>query len=295
MNTKIAIATLIISVISTSAFAQKVTIVTIDGVKYAAISSEGMPKGYETRDTTIGNANTSIYYKTKLYTYSETGQSPPADAVYLDPKYSWPVYVNGISGEIVKVKRVVRHYEGYKEKSYSFPNDTGIGVPSSYNPNTKISTLFAVAPTDICDDGEITSGNDISAKMMWASAAGFLISAHSIPYNTESSATQRGCYMYRGKNGTDPRGTWRLPVQRELILMGILKVPLQNTTAQTGLVPFYAEYYWSATEDSILGGNAKQAGVVQFSNVIESRTIFAYKASRVRCIRDILPTENVKK
>lgn len=295
MNTKIAITTLIISGFSICAFAQKVTTVTIDGVKYAAISSEGMPKGYETRDTTIGNANTSLYYKTKLYTYSETGQSPPEGATYPDTKYSWPVYVNGSSGEIVQVKRVVRHYEGYQEKSYSFPDDTGIGVSSSYNPNTKISTLFAVAPTDIYDDGEITSGNGNSAKMMWASAAGFLISAHSIPYNTRSSATEKGCYMYRGKNGTDPRGTWRLPVQRELILMGILKVPLQNTTAQTGLVPFYAEYYWSATEDTILGGNAKQAHVVKFSNVIESRTIFAFTASRVRCIRDILPTTKTKK
>lgn len=294
MNTKIAIATLIISVISTSVFAQKVTIVTIEGVKYAAISSEGMPKGYETRDVTIGSSK-SIYYKTPLYTYSITGQSPPADAMYPDPKYSWPVYVNGSSGEIVQVKRVVRHYEGYQEPSYSFPNDTGIGVSSSYNPNTKISTLFAVAPTDIYDDGATTQKNGNLNKMIWASAAGFLISAHSVPYNTRSSATERGCYMYKGKNGTDLQGTWRLPVQRELILMGILKVPLQNTITDTGFVPFYAEYYWSATEDSILGGNAKQAYVVAFSNVIESRTIFAYTPSRVRCVRDVLPSQVIKK
>lgn len=293
MNVKTVIATLIISGLSTCVFAQRVTTVTIDGVNYAAISSEGMPKGYEKRDTTVGNP-TSLYYRIKLYTYSETGKTPPPEAVYPDSKYSWPVYVSGNSGDVVQIKKMVRHYEGNEEGSYSYTDESSNGIFSSYNPNRKVSTLFAVAPTDICDNGVPAKENDESAKMIWATAAGFLVSAHSIDYKYRSSATQTGCYMYRGKNGTDPHGTWRLPVKRELILMSILKVPLQNTK-NTDFVPFLPQNYWSITEDDILSDDAKQAHAVQFTDIMKIGTPFGYNKSRVRCIRDILLPEESKK
>lgn len=282
MNAKILITVLFISGLPACLFAQKVTTVEINGIKYAAISSEGMPKGYETRNTTVGQ-NNSLYYSTPLYTYSETGETAPNDAKPGDPKYSWPVY--DTNGEQLQVKKIVRH--DVREKgSYSFPDNTGNGVYSEYNPDIRISELFAVAPTDIYDDGATTSGNGNSLKMHWATAAGFLVSANTLNIDVRSSATQRSCYMYKGKNGNDPCGTWRLPTHRELILMSILKNPLKNSSDETGFTAFYSEKYWSASE-SYMGGGNKRGYRVAFSDKIESNTERSVNLLRVRCIRDI--------
>lgn len=283
MNAKILITVLFISGLPACLFAQKVTTVTIDGIKYAAISSEGMPKGYETRNITVGHSN-SLYYSTPLYTYSETGETAPENAEPGDPKYSWPVY--DTNGEHLQVKKIVRH-DVRRKGSYSFPDNTGNGVYSEYNPDIKISTLFAIAPTDIYDDGATTSGNGNSPKMHWATAAGFLVSAHTLNINVRSSATQRSCYMYKGKNGNDPCGTWRLPTHRELILMCILKYPLRNSSDETGFTAFYSEKYWSASE-SYSGGGSKSGYNVEFSDKINAGADWATVRLRVRCIRDII-------
>lgn len=291
MKAKIVIAVLFLLELPICLFAQKTTILTIDGVKYAAISSQGMPKGYEVRNLTIGDSN-SFYYQTPLYTYSEKGEAPPVGAIYPDPAYSWPVYVNGNSGEIVQVKKIVRHSDQYDSGSYSFPDDSGMGVRSQYNPNTYISKLFAVAPTDIYDDGATTQGNGNSNTMNWSAAAGFLITIHNNHLNIRSSATEKGCYMYQGKNGTDPKGTWRLPVQRELILMCILKEPLAKTSKETDFVSFYPEQYWSAAEYT---SSRRSACTVDFSNKVITNSLDMARKIRVRCVKEILLPEESKK
>lgn len=283
MNAKTIIAVLFITGVPTCLFAQKVKTVIIDGNTYAAISSEGLPRGYEPRN------ETTLYYSTPLYTYSATGDTAPEGTIPPNPNYSWPVYVNGSSGEVVQVKKIVRHCVGNGYGSYSFSGNSGVGIKSSYNPNTKISTLFAVAPTDIYDDGATKPGQENSPKMNWVTASGFLASANTNAINLRSSATERGCYMYQGKAGNDKKGTWRLPTQRELILMCILQQPLKNIShSETGFTDFHPERYWSASERDESSGR-RDAYFVEFTHKILSSTIVVTTSLYVRCIRDITP------
>lgn len=81
------------------------------------------------------------------------------------------------------------------------------------------------------------------------------------------------------KLATDGVG-WRLPTQRELMLMWVLKGELERTS---GFIPFVvAKSYWSATEeDSDFGAN------VRFDNGFTSGFLKRSPDYRVRCVRDI--------
>lgn len=288
MNPKKIIGIFFAIVVFSHSFAQKVTTKTGDNVTYAVISSEGMVKGYETRNTTTSGTN-PLYYSTPLYTYSDKGTMPPPGATDRDPAYSWPVYVNGISGDIVQVMRMVRHDHYFRNGSYSFPGGTSTGIKSAYTPNNKISTLFAVAPVDIYDDGEITPGDKNSMTMTWASAAGYLASANGNPTSVNSTATEKGCYMYKGVTGNDLPGTWRLPTLRELVLMWVLRIPLNNTKDKTAFVDFaLRSYYWSATESSDTSAKAFEFWKGTSTSLSKDERY------RVRCVRDMTP-EVVKK
>lgn len=290
MNCKKIVLFILAVIVSGHSFAQKATTRTIDNITYAVISSEGMVKGFETRNSTTTGTN-HLYYSTPLYTYSEKGLMPPPGAEDRDPAYSWPVYVNGSNGDIVQVQRVVRHSSYYGNGSYSFPGGTSQGIYSKYTPGSTISTLFAVAPTDIYDDGQTTSNGNNSPIMTWASAAGYLASANGNNIDVNSTATEKGCYMYRGVNGTDQYGTWRLPTLRELTMIWILRVPLVNTKEKTNFVDFLTggfNGYWGVTESK------SNATIFSFYKGV-SQTITKVDKNRVRCVRDMLPPQETTK
>lgn len=80
------------------------------------------------------------------------------------------------------------------------------------------------------------------------------------------------------KLATDGVG-WRLPTQRELMLMWVLKGELERTS---GFIPFVAEHYWSATE-----GDGDFGATVWFECGSTSGSRKRSPNQRVRCIRDI--------
>ena len=83
---------------------------------------------------------------------------------------------------------------------------------------------------------------------------------------------------YNACKGLSPANTWRLPTQRELMLIWIFKDAIESFTEITN---FDTGYYWSSTENT-----ADLAWYVSFSN---GRMSNGYKTGsyRVRCVREL--------
>lgn len=110
-----------------------------------------------------------------------------------------PIQVNG---ENVYVKRITRH--PYNE------NNQTIKIV------WKVSEYFIISPDNVCSDGNDSDGKNVGEKTMkWATANGYLATANTNSYTTASFAVPKGCAMYRGKDGKDEPGTWRIPTLRE--------------------------------------------------------------------------------
>lgn len=156
--------------------------------------------------------------------------------------------------------------------------------------NKKISVNFIIAPIDI-------SGPD-GAVLTWAEAAGWHKNANNTSYKTPATATETGCSQYQGKDGKDEKGTWRLPTQRELILMWILNPVLKKSELMT---PLAEEYYFSATEFYLYDNyDEEKVCMVHFKN---GQSImsgvkgldYTYVNVKTRCIKDVKPTTPAKK
>ena len=102
--------------------------------------------------------------------------------------------------------------------------------------------------------------------MDWATANGYLTAANTNIYSTPSFAVAKGCAAYRGKEGLDEPGTWRVPTRGECALILLFYKKMEETKATTGFQPFAlstigATYYWSATEK---GGDSKDVWSMRF-------------------------------
>ena len=158
--------------------------------------------------------------------------------------------------------RVLRHIQ--------YSNQQGTHITGTYGTdalyiNQKVSRKFAVAKSDVMDNTTwaIASG--------WASGANSEITGDSKPANT-------GCAVYQGKDNADPKGSWRLPTQRELMVIYSLKGQLAMTT---GFTAFSSRYYCSATEN-----NDSYSWCVYFDNGSVNYNL-KNSSSGVRCVRDL--------
>lgn len=228
------------------------------GNKYAAINSKGLPI------QRIRDKNADFYNNIQLYEYTPTGQNtnPIIDT----------------NGNPVYADRIIRHTDA-----------TEI--------NKTVSAFFIVSPDIVYSDGNDSEGKDSGTQTMnWATANGYLATANSNSYSTEKNiAVPKGCAMYRGKDGQDAPGTWRIPTLREGSLIMIYYKELEATTTQGTDCKAFAlpgkesTTYWLATENT----TSSQA----WSMIIyPDATRVKYKSARdlskassyyLRCIRDI--------
>lgn len=158
-----------------------------------------------------------------------------------------------------KVKRVKRH------------DKTG---------NIRISPLFIIAPTDID-----ASGNPVDkyTGMFWATAGGWSDNANTTSYSTPQPAMETGCPQYKGKDGTDTSGAWRLPTNREIHLMNLLFNALNATNNQTGFRLEYNRRYWSSTEDATTGA----CQMLMTGNSFSGTGTKGQSQYGARCIKDL--------
>ncbi|NDV56929.1 DUF1566 domain-containing protein [Bacteroides sp. 519] len=137
------------------------------------------------------------------------------------------------------------------------PSATKLGADNSENGsiNATVFQKLEVAPNDINTAKEIGIGGTLT--MNWVTA-----------FNA--------C-----KNSDHDGGGWRLPTQRELMLMYIFRPALEDLTG----VAFAAAYYWSATENA-----AANSWYVRFDGTYSGYTYYGAKSTatyRARCVREI--------
>ena len=153
----------------------------------------------------------------------------------------------------------------------------------SDTPNAKVSPKFAVSKQNINNAGEYGGTGSIisSNRLTWAVAAGWDATATTgANYTLGPNATaDTGCSQHQGPKGGET-GLWRLPTQRELMLIWIMHEGLKKSDP-TGFTSFTSTNYWSATEN-----NTNIAWGVNFINgstINTSKTSDSY----VRCVRDL--------
>ena len=156
--------------------------------------------------------------------------------------------------------RVLRHQQNNQQGTYI----TGTYGTVALYINQKISRKFAVQKSE-------------SAKMDWATASGWVLDAND-EFTGDSKPAATGCAVYRGKDNADPLGSWRLPIQRELMVIYSLKGQLAMTT---GFTAFSSSYYWSATE--LYGSDSWYVHFVHGYVLTSSKS----NSDGVRCVRDL--------
>jgi len=130
--------------------------------------------------------------------------------------------------------------------------------------------------------------------MKWATANGYLATANTNSYTTASFAVPKGCAMYRGKDGKDEPGTWRIPTLREGSLIMIFYKELERTKDKgTDFQPFDLSLddkkgtaYWLGTENN----SSTNAWSIKFyPTAVKYTSSLISKGSTLylRCIRDI--------
>lgn len=134
--------------------------------------------------------------------------------------------------------------------------------------NDKVSIRFEVA------DG------DLPGVIYWHEAVGY----DSDVYNNKNvdylTYLNTGCSAYKGANGTDAIGTWRLPTQRELMIIYLLNNNLKNKLDINKI-------YWSCTETNFDAFHYNSYEGI-WSMSFENGYISEYrKTCSARCIRDL--------
>lgn len=145
--------------------------------------------------------------------------------------------------------------------------------------NRLISKKFAVAPDNI-------NGNGVHSNLpiSWANAGGWDALANTKDYtDTESfRAVEQGCPVYKGRNGKDVPGSWRLPTQKEIILMLIYSKKIYATSGNIGFVNLTSSYC-AATELS----ESHCANIYMMQAIGGLGKTGSYPTFYARCIRDI--------
>lgn len=130
--------------------------------------------------------------------------------------------------------------------------------------NDKVPYRFIIAPKDGGDGSTVT----------WAAAMGLNTSANS-DLAADGSVAGTGCAAY---STTEFPTGWRLPTQREMMLMWLFRAGINLVCTK----PLTADKYWTATENTEV-----QAWYLDFSTAAPQSN-FETKITpyRYRCVRD---------
>lgn len=141
------------------------------------------------------------------------------------------------------------------------------GNGSNISVNDKVPFRFVIAPTQGDSDGNVN----------WATAMGLNTSENNNLAPDGEGATT-GCASY---STTEFPNGWRLPTQREMMLMWLFRDGIKDIYTSTPLVA--GETYWTATEND----NAGQAWCFVNSETSPgSSTAQKTSGYKFRCVRD---------
>ncbi len=223
--------------------------------------------------------------------------------VYLYNSYKYiSLYAYGLPREIVKTNDEMR-------ASMSNGNGTGVTrrhhtskgydqaiTSEGYNNNLKLSFAFRIAPYNVDRDGKHIAEGVTDYGISWTAASG------RTDDRTAIASPTTGCAAYRGPQGTDNPGDWRLPTQRELQVMFTV-IEQSYSYLESGEVKgsITDGAYWTSTEfDS---GYNEAEGKLPYidgadhiwavrSTTGETFHTTNYEVFFARCVRDIYETIN---
>lgn len=137
-------------------------------------------------------------------------------------------------------------------------------IGSNINVNDKVPFRFIIAPAD----------GGSGATSTWAAAMGLNTSANS-NLTPDGVAASTGCADY---TTTEFPFGWRLPTQREMMLMWLFKEGI-NTIYPDALLT--EDKYWTSTEQ-----DAGNAWYLDFTEAPESKSSGKTSTYKYRCVRD---------
>ncbi|MFI3281530.1 MAG: hypothetical protein R3Y44_06115 [Rikenellaceae bacterium] len=172
---------------------------------------------------------------------------------------------------------------------------------AGYNANEKITFAFIASPYNVDINGQHTSST--SDVMSWSEASGWdtsidvgageyydITTGVGVGVSTLAE-TPTGCAAYRGMNGTDKEGEWRLPTQREMqVMFTVIEQALGYIQSGEVESEVLDGIYWTSTEFYASGA----PGYGWSISTITGFPLYELKTERrmVRCIKDIYETIN---
>ena len=153
--------------------------------------------------------------------------------------------------------RVRRHLQNSQQGTHI----TGTHGTTALYVNAKVSRKFIVAPAD-------------AGVMSWAAASGWDAAADG-DTNGNTGTANSGCASY---SANDLIGSWRLPTQRELMIITAHRGQLEKVG---GFTRFSSNYYWSASQVGVITSFCQLSSTGRLAT---GRNATGYY---VRCVRDL--------
>lgn len=123
------------------------------------------------------------------------------------------------------------------------------GNGSNRNVNSKIAARFIISPIDVPIEGKLPSGPS-NVQGQWGYAAGTDPTLSTVLNEGFSQTAETGCYWFGNPKNAAGKYTnrkWRMPTQRELMIMMVLQDGINAIYQSAGMS---GKIYWSATEES---------------------------------------------
>ncbi len=192
---------------------------------------------------------------------------------------------------------IMRRHITYKAANKPIGDD-------GYNCNETLSFAFLVAPYNVNIRGEhVYDADSWENNLTWTQASGWSseiddefpqITADTVGIGSSIKAeTPTGCAAYTGLKGEDEPGEWRLPTQREgMMLVAIIEQALTLSGAEDVENDIADGTFWCSTELYPVG-NVWEAWTITTSTGITthvSRDATIY--NRARCVKDIFEDVN---
>ena len=174
-----------------------------------------------------------------------------------------------------------------------------------YRVNADVAFAFLIAKELINIKGE-HQGNNLNngASMSWSEASGWNKALDTEMTGSAGSETTladgmynpasipTGCAAYRGNAGTDVQGSWRLPTQREILIMVLVMEDAMRLNQVHGLGYIIPNAkHWTSTELHA-PGSAWKAWVLDSKSGSLSHEVKTSAGIITRCVKDIILDEN---
>ncbi len=201
-----------------------------------------------------------------------------------------------------------RHHttKGIDEPITTDGNDTD---DEGHNVNHKITFAYLIAPYNVDSSGN--QDTESTTILDWCVASGWDITLLEENGHTGSSgvsgdgigpgkgaytlpADPTGCAAYQGIGGNDPKGSWRLPTQRESqVMFTIIEQAMELSATYSLDVAIVSGDYWTSTEFFAASTSPWKAWA---NNSISGSVTHLDKTTGcyARCIRDIYYNVNDK-